>query len=68
MTRDEPLRQGSLPAAAVTRTVSLRSLGRWFGGAIAVVFAYLGYVYLTLPDVRQLGTANPSCQIGRAHV
>ena len=28
-------------------------------GAIAVVFAYLGYVYLTLPDVRQLGTANP---------
>ena len=43
----------------MTRTVSLRSLLRWFAGAFAVVFAYLGYLYLTLPDVRQLATANP---------
>ena len=43
----------------MTRTASLRFLRRWFAGAAAVVLAYLGYVYLTLPDVRQLETANP---------
>jgi monofunctional biosynthetic peptidoglycan transglycosylase len=29
-------------------------------GAAAVAFAYLGYVYLTLPDVRPLANENPS--------
>ena len=29
-------------------------------GAAAVAFAYLGYVYLTLPDVRPLAKENPS--------
>ena len=29
-------------------------------GAAAVAFAYLGYVYLTLPDVRRLAKENPS--------
>jgi monofunctional biosynthetic peptidoglycan transglycosylase len=29
-------------------------------GGLAVAFAYLAYVYLTLPDVRRLATSNPS--------
>ena len=37
----------------------MRSLRRWSAGALGVVFAYLGYQYLTLPDVRQLETTNP---------
>lgn len=32
---------------------------RWAAGALGVVFAYLVYVYLTLPDVRVLATTNP---------
>jgi monofunctional biosynthetic peptidoglycan transglycosylase len=37
----------------------MRSLRRWCAGAFGVLFACLGYQYLTLPDVRQLETANP---------
>lgn len=33
---------------------------RWVGGAAAVGFACLSYIYLTLPDVRLLRTSNPS--------
>jgi monofunctional biosynthetic peptidoglycan transglycosylase len=43
----------------VTSTFALRALRRWSAATIAIVFAYLGYLYLTLPDVRQLATANP---------
>jgi monofunctional glycosyltransferase len=32
---------------------------RWFLGALGVGFAYLAWVYLTLPDVRVLATTNP---------
>jgi monofunctional biosynthetic peptidoglycan transglycosylase len=32
---------------------------RWFFGALGVGFAYLAWVYLTLPDVRALATTNP---------
>ncbi len=32
---------------------------RWFVGALGVGFAYLAWVYLTLPDVRALATTNP---------
>jgi monofunctional biosynthetic peptidoglycan transglycosylase len=32
---------------------------RWFLGALGVGFAYLAWVYLTLPDVRALATTNP---------
>jgi len=37
----------------------MRRLGRIVPGAVAVFFAYLAYVYLTLPDVRLLGTTPP---------
>ena len=33
---------------------------RRLGVAAAIGFLYIGYVYLTLPDVRQLATTNPS--------
>ena len=36
------------------------SLGRWVLGSLALGFACLCYVYLTLPDVRPLATANPT--------
>jgi monofunctional biosynthetic peptidoglycan transglycosylase len=32
---------------------------RGIGGVLGVAFAYLAYVYLTLPDVRALATTNP---------
>lgn len=32
---------------------------RWFFGALGVGFAYLAWMYLTLPDVRVLATTNP---------
>jgi monofunctional biosynthetic peptidoglycan transglycosylase len=32
---------------------------RWFLGALGVGFAYLAWMYLTLPDVRVLATTNP---------
>src|SRR5688572_25405969 len=57
---DEPgLHQGSFPTSAATAKFALRALRRWSAATIAIVFAYLGYLYLTLPDVRQLATANP---------
>ena len=37
----------------------LRKALRWAGIVCALGFAYLCYVYLTLPDVRALATANP---------
>ena len=37
----------------------VRAIGRWLIGSVAVVFAYLVYSYLTLPDVRPLRTTNP---------
>jgi monofunctional biosynthetic peptidoglycan transglycosylase len=39
--------------------VTGRGLRRSIATAAAAVFAYLSYVYLTLPDVRLLATANP---------
>ena len=38
----------------------MRIVGRWVLGTAAVGFAYLVYVYLTLPDVRPLRTSNPA--------
>ena len=35
-------------------------MGRWFIGAAACGFAFLIYVYLTLPDVRPLRASNPT--------
>ncbi len=32
---------------------------RWLFGALGVGFAYVAYVYLTIPDVRGLATVNP---------
>ena len=32
---------------------------RWLLGALGVGFAYLAWVYLTLPDVRVLAATNP---------
>ena len=37
----------------------VRRLLRWLAGAGALVFAFLAYVYLTLPDVRPLAVSNP---------
>lgn len=37
----------------------LRSVGRAAAAVLGVGFAYLAYVYLTLPDVRALKTTNP---------
>ncbi len=41
---------------ARTRTVTW---SRWVFGAFGVAFAYVAYVYLTIPDVRGLATVNP---------
>jgi monofunctional biosynthetic peptidoglycan transglycosylase len=38
----------------------MRRWSRWAVGALGVGFGYLAYVYLTLPDVRGLATANPA--------
>jgi monofunctional biosynthetic peptidoglycan transglycosylase len=37
-----------------------RIVQRWVTRSLAVAFAYLAYVYLTLPDVRSLATSNPT--------
>ncbi len=37
-----------------------RSVGRWLLILTTLGFAYLCYIYLTLPDVRVLATSNPS--------
>jgi monofunctional biosynthetic peptidoglycan transglycosylase len=37
----------------------LRTVGRALAAILGVAFAYLAYVYLSLPDVRALKTANP---------
>ncbi len=39
--------------------MNIRRLGRWTLAAAASGFAYLAYVYLTLPDVRPLVRNNP---------
>ena len=36
-----------------------KTIVRWLAGAAAVGFAWLSYVYLTLPDVRPLAKSNP---------
>ncbi|HEV8397170.1 MAG TPA: monofunctional biosynthetic peptidoglycan transglycosylase [Vicinamibacterales bacterium] len=36
-----------------------RSWWRWLASAGALVFAAVGYTYMTIPDVRPLATANP---------
>ena len=38
----------------------VRTAGRWLIGAAAIGFAFLVYVYLSLPDVRPLRTSNPT--------
>ncbi len=38
----------------------MRRWSRWAVGALGVGFGYLAYVYLTLPDVRGLATADPA--------
>ena len=35
-------------------------MGRWLIGVVASGFAFLVYVYLTLPDIRPLRTSNPT--------
>jgi monofunctional glycosyltransferase len=47
-------------AGVKRRSGIMRTVGRWVIGAAAVGFAYLVYVYLTLPDVRPLRTSNPA--------
>jgi monofunctional biosynthetic peptidoglycan transglycosylase len=37
----------------------VRRVGRWSAIAGGLFFVYLGYVYLTLPDVRVLASSNP---------
>ncbi len=37
----------------------MRRVLRWAGIAVALGFAYVCYIYLTLPDVRPLATINP---------
>ena len=37
-----------------------RAVGRWLLTLTTLGFAYLVYIYLTLPDVRVLATSNPS--------
>ena len=39
---------------------ALRHTGRWLMLALVAGFWFLAYVYLTLPDVRQLAAANPA--------
>jgi monofunctional biosynthetic peptidoglycan transglycosylase len=39
---------------------TFRRLLRWFNVTAAGVFAVLAYMYLTLPDVRVLGSVNPT--------
>ena len=41
------------------RKLPVRRLLRWLAAAGALVFAFLAYVYLTLPDVRPLAVGNP---------
>jgi len=36
------------------------SVGRWLGGAVGCLFAWLCYAYVTLPDVRPLIKSNPA--------
>ena len=36
-----------------------RRIGRWVLVALAVLFGYVAYIYLSTPDVRRLRTANP---------
>ena len=38
----------------------MKQLARAIGAAAAAVFAVIAYIYLTLPDVRPLRTANPT--------
>src|SRR3954469_15297313 len=38
----------------------MKTAARWLGGIAAFGFACVGYVYLTLPDVRPLKTSNPT--------
>jgi len=41
------------------RKLPVRRLLRWLAAAGALFFAFLAYVYLTLPDVRPLAVGNP---------
>jgi monofunctional biosynthetic peptidoglycan transglycosylase len=47
-------------ASRVGRRVLAAAAGRVIRVSAAAAFAYLGYVYLTLPDVRVLARENPS--------
>jgi len=49
-----------MKSTSIKRTGPKRTPGRWLLGLMAVGFALLVYVYLTLPDVRGLRTVNPS--------
>ena len=44
----------------MVRATKLRTAGRWVAGVAAAGFACLAYIYLALPDVRTLRTANPT--------
>jgi monofunctional biosynthetic peptidoglycan transglycosylase len=44
----------------VSLTIPFRRIGRWMLAAAAFVFVGLGYVWLTLPDVRPLRTSVPA--------
>jgi monofunctional glycosyltransferase len=48
------------PRPAPTRIGLLRRIGRWTVGSLAVAFAGVVYVWLTLPDVRPLRTETPA--------
>ena len=51
-----------LPANSVRfgrKTSRVGAIGRWFAAGAAILFAYLAYGHLTLPDVRTLAKGNP---------
>ena len=49
----------TVPTDPSTALRLIRSVSRWFVGALGIGFGVLAYVYVTLPDVRPLRTANP---------
>src|SRR5438067_2386723 len=49
----------TVPTDPSTALRLIRSVSRWFVGALGIGFGVLAYVYLTLPDVRPLRTTNP---------
>ena len=57
------LSKAHLPAKTVRfarKTSRVAGIGRWLAASVGLVFAYLAYGHLTLPDVRSLARTNPT--------